>query len=243
MARSDAFLVTTDTLSWQQYADSDQLTLYMAAYNANSGDMRADIIPAAQLNGFTSESMGVGSACGERVELELEVAPLSDWQVDAIVVTTIWDDFELTGTACPDFVDNDGDAWCLAGMDLNNDGDCADAGEADATLIDCNDANEDINPGAPDIGGNGIDENCDGVDEEAAGTTPGPGTGTTGTTGTGTETGANGTGGDPGGTDGGDATYDDILGTGAGCACDTDSGGAGWMVIALTGLLIRRRSR
>jgi len=46
-------------------------------------------------------------------------------------------------------------------------------GDGSLALADCNDANPAIRPGAPEVPGNGIDENCDGVDLTATQTTSG----------------------------------------------------------------------
>jgi len=59
------------------------------------------------------------------------------------------------------FVDNDGDGYGTGnGVQL-----CSDPGEGFASVDgDCDDDNDQIYPGAQEIIGNGIDENCDGVD-------------------------------------------------------------------------------
>ena len=60
-------------------------------------------------------------------------------------------------------------------FDADGDGYVSDKheGAARPTIIpqspggDCNDMNADVYPGAPDSDGNGVDENCDGVDGQA----------------------------------------------------------------------------
>lgn len=82
--------------------------------------------------------------------------------------------------ALGDLVDDDcdGTVTCFADLDLDGwrtenpdpgwyaDLDCDDVGEALATqpTLDCNDANADTWPGAPEIVGNDFDEDCDGLE-------------------------------------------------------------------------------
>lgn len=60
---------------------------------------------------------------------------------------------------------------------------------------DCDDTNPNIHPGADDTAGDGIDQNCDGVDGIASTTSSGGSAGTTSTGGTGGTTSTGGTGG------------------------------------------------
>ena len=68
------------------------------------------------------------------------------------------------GRAC--FVDADDDGWRVAATVLSVDEDCDDPGEADdqAPGPDCDDTNAQIYPGATDLPGDGIDQDCQGGD-------------------------------------------------------------------------------
>ncbi len=60
--------------------------------------------------------------------------------------------------------DGDGDGFGWAGVSIEADGDCLDDPWDSATGDDCDDALPSIFPGAVEIVGNGIDEDCSGVD-------------------------------------------------------------------------------
>jgi hypothetical protein len=60
------------------------------------------------------------------------------------------------------YVDGDGDDWGDAVL-LSSDDDCLDPGEA-KEAGDCDDGDASIHPGAPEVPGDGIDQDCDGLD-------------------------------------------------------------------------------
>ena len=62
--------------------------------------------------------------------------------------------------------DLDEDGYRTADVIVSSDADCADVGEAsaDTPLVDCDDSRAGVNPGAEEIAGDGVDQNCDGTD-------------------------------------------------------------------------------
>ena len=64
------------------------------------------------------------------------------------------------------YADLDGDGYRTSEVVESEDADCADEGEAnrDAPLVDCDDSRAGVNPGAEEIPGDGVDQDCDGVD-------------------------------------------------------------------------------
>jgi MYXO-CTERM domain-containing protein len=61
------------------------------------------------------------------------------------------------------FIDSDGDGFGGLGVQMAPDGDCDDAGESDVDT-DCDDTDSTVYPLAPEIPGDGIDQDCDGND-------------------------------------------------------------------------------
>jgi hypothetical protein len=64
------------------------------------------------------------------------------------------------------YADLDGDGFRTAEIIYSSDADCTDAGEAteDDALVDCDDTRASVNPDAEEIPGDGVDQDCDGVD-------------------------------------------------------------------------------
>jgi MYXO-CTERM domain-containing protein len=64
------------------------------------------------------------------------------------------------------YVDADGDGYRTTEVVESIDDDCQDAGEAtmDVPLVDCDDTRAGVNPGADEIEGDGVDQDCDGTD-------------------------------------------------------------------------------
>ena len=70
------------------------------------------------------------------------------------------------------FRDADGDGYPAEELLLPNDADCEDPEETSLAQVaqpfDCDDTNPDVNPSRRDLPGDGVDQNCDGVDLDAA---------------------------------------------------------------------------
>ena len=64
------------------------------------------------------------------------------------------------------YVDADGDGYRTTEVVQSVDADCSDDGEAtlDEPLVDCDDTRAGVNPGAEEISGDGVDQDCDGTD-------------------------------------------------------------------------------
>jgi len=72
---------------------------------------------------------------------------------------------ELEMEECAAFLDDDRDSWCFSGRDFNNDADCMDPGELlafDGSEGDCMEGDPLVFPGAPEVCGDEVDQDCDG---------------------------------------------------------------------------------
>jgi hypothetical protein len=66
--------------------------------------------------------------------------------------------------------DSDNDDYSTTNTVVSSDADCQDSGEDPASAgDDCNDGNAAVNPGEPDICGNGVDDNCNGTGSDHGG--------------------------------------------------------------------------
>jgi len=121
------------------------------------------------------------------------------------------------------FVDNDGDGYGGGDPVIVADGDC------EALLMvredgDCDPLDGGVYPGAPDIPGDGVDQDCDGVDAEIAEDTAPP-----------EDTG------DDGGAEAVGSIGDDVKGCGCAAAPAAPSGAVLWLSLTLAACLRRRR--
>ena len=147
-AVSTPFMVTWDTLSWEHLADAPDQFGWLEVLDVKTGNLVVDrdILPSVGV--FQPESVGVVSACGRDVFIELGAEMDLGFAVQPYDQATVYDSFVLEGTPCPDYIDSDGDGWCLQGLDLDGDGNCADDGEPDPASVDCDETDGSIYPGA-----------------------------------------------------------------------------------------------
>ena len=173
------------------------------------------------VNQFCSPGAGWAEQGGDCDDNQVSVNPDAEEVCDGLdndcdALTDLEDDSLVDGQV--GYEDLDGDGYG-AGDPI----DVCDLGDLAELDGDCADTNADVNPGAEEVPGNDVDEDCDGVAQTGSGT--GTGTGTGGTRpGPTTATGATG-------------------GEAAGCNCDSGSGALPMSVVWLLGsvVLIRRR--
>ncbi len=156
IATSTTWTVTHQTLRWRQRSETSRVNINMSV-RSPSGTVYDSWTEGPSVGSFATRTRSVAARCGQQVQLRIAQNTTqagSGWY-------SLFDIIEFTGTPCAGYGDGDGDGYCVNGRDLNRDGDCTDAGEP-GTASDCNDANAAIHPGATDIPGNNVDENCDG---------------------------------------------------------------------------------
>ena len=134
---------------------------------------------AAIDDGFDVDGDGT-SLCGPDGTLGTDDDDCDDG--DASVGPGIWDDCDGVDVNCngiidedcqddPDaelycWADADGDGYGASATVVTTDTDCNDPGEA-GVAGDCDDSDAGVNPGASDVPGNGVDEDCNGADQQS----------------------------------------------------------------------------
>jgi hypothetical protein len=123
----------------------------------------SDDVPADTVGLFDAGVLDVSSQCGAEAAIQFVHFSNTSGEQDFFAL----DDVEVLGPTCADYVDGDGDGFCPHGVDLDSDGTCTAVDEAEpasAPEQDCDDDNADRFPGNPEVVGDGIDQDCDGID-------------------------------------------------------------------------------
>jgi hypothetical protein len=98
--------------------------------------------------------------CGLSLDIELIASDIINQPV-----VTVFDAVQQVGEICPGYIDEDGDGWCLDGVDLDGDGDCARHDEVlPRGTGDCDDTAADRFPENVELPADLVDQDCDGLD-------------------------------------------------------------------------------
>ena len=149
-AASSPFVITRTELEWHRRG-------FIYDWAVMSGEQAVASGTDSPLFSWLPTREPVEGSCG------LEVVFLASIFEDETWVS--FDSFVLAGAACPEFDDRDGDGYCVRGIDLDGNGDCADDLELSDAVEDCNDQDPNAYPTAKERVASGVDEDCDG--EEA----------------------------------------------------------------------------
>ncbi len=160
-ATHEGYVVTHDALTYEHFEETSSVI-----HNVFLLDQRGFVVdfaaPAASVGAFAIEALDTSGACGETVELQ--TSAFTNNFGGGLQAFSLVDDFQQTGAVCAEFVDSDLDGFCPQGTDTDGDGLCTNADEVSPDLVDCDDADPGAFPGASEIVGDGIDQDCDGSD-------------------------------------------------------------------------------
>ena len=130
--------------------------------DADSDGFRTMDEATAESEAIDCDADGVASADAPAMDCDDERDDVNPTQVELVgdEVDSDCDSVELC------YVDADGDGYRTTEVVQSIDADCSDDGEAtvDEPLVDCDDSLASVNPGAEEIEGDGLDQDCDGVD-------------------------------------------------------------------------------
>lgn len=123
--------------------------------------IRVGALPAINaplsVGAFSDFSVVVAQRCGESTFIE--------FQSTGGIHYGLVDDVRFTGTVCAVYQDADADGSCPEGVDLDGDGRCTTPDEIQSpTAVDCDDQDATRHPGAVELPGDGIDQDCNGFD-------------------------------------------------------------------------------
>jgi hypothetical protein len=162
-------LVTiTSPLSGHEYFDGDLVSFAGDVESADGTEFALSIRWVSDIQG----ELYIGTADGSgHTDFEYEIIP------GLHIITLYADDShgvvgtDTTTVTVNEFpagqLDQDGDGFCPDGIDTNDDGQCDDDELSGEDSQDCNDFNDDVYPGAPEICDGIADNNCDGeVDDD-----------------------------------------------------------------------------
>jgi len=98
---------------------------------------------------------------------KLQLTLFTQLHLDPDPEYVLYDNARFTGPVCPDFIDEDRDGWCLRGVDLDGDGDCARHDEVlELGPGDCDNNDPDRFPTNPELAADLVDQDCDDLDGE-----------------------------------------------------------------------------
>lgn len=149
---SDTFVITAHGLEW--FARGDP---YRIEVHSDDDETLVEETDESVFSLWWGRFLDVSEACGATVTLTVETLDAGE-AVDL-------DAFVLAGDVCDRFVDHDFDGACRNGTDVDGDGTCDGPGEVSDTLVDCDDSDPTVGPQAPERVANGVDDDCDGLEE------------------------------------------------------------------------------
>ena len=157
----EGYVATHETLAYDHFDESSDIIA--SAFLVDDGSAIVGFAnPGPSVGAFTTQEIDQSSACGVTVTLQL--SSFTNNFFGGLAAFSLFDDVRQTGDVCAEFVDGDADGVCPQGTDTDGDGLCINADEVASETVDCDDGDPDAFPGAVEVPGDGIDQDCDGAD-------------------------------------------------------------------------------